>query len=429
MLTQIRQNEYIFDVPKFDLTEIDVKNFINDYRGYHSIFDDCFHRSESREHFFQYMAGQLSHVERKSIEPIAKNVEGGNIRAMQRFVSDAEWDDEKLLRKYRNEVNIDMGDSNGVLIFDETGFLKKGSDSVGVSRQYCGSIGKVDNCQVGVFAGYASPMGYALIDKRLFFPEKWFGDDYEKKREKCKVPQDLTFKTKPQLAAEMLLEIKQENILPFKYVLADSIYGSSSEFIDQLENLPGVSYFVSISNDTSCWTKMPILTEKEYKHKGKIKTRKVLGKDEKKPMSVSCLAQNTNDYFWYRRTVSEGTKGPIEYEFSKRRVILAKDGLPEKTVWLVMKRTISEKPEYSYYISNAPVSTRLETFVWLSGMRWPIEQCFEEAKSELGMDHYEVRKYAGWNHHMLTCMLAHFFLWHIKIKLGEKKSICYALAA
>jgi SRSO17 transposase len=152
-------------------------------------------------------------------------------------------------------------------------------------------------------------------------------------------------------------------------------------------------------------------------------------KTEKKPISVETLAKNINDFFWYRRTVSEGTKGPIEYEFTKRQVILAKKGLPEKTVWLVIRRTLEPTPTYSYFISNAPVSTRLKTFVWLSGIRWAIEQSFEETKSELGMDQYEVRKHPGWNHHILTCMLAHFFLWHLKIRLGKKSTCHYAVAA
>jgi SRSO17 transposase len=144
---------------------------------------------------------------------------------------------------------------------------------------------------------------------------------------------------------------------------------------------------------------------------------------------VDKLAQNINDYFWYRRKVSEGTKGPIEYEFTKREIVLSRKGLPDKRVWLIVKRTLDENPTYSYYISNAPRSTRLKTFVWLSGVRWAIEQCFEEGKTELGMDQYEVRKYTGWNHHMLSCMLAHFFLWHLRITLGKKSAVHYSVAA
>ncbi len=132
-----------------------------------------------------------------------------------------------------------------------------------------------------------------------------------------------------------------------------------------------------------------------------------------------------NNYFWYRRTVSEGTKVPIEYEFTKRQVVLAKDGLPWKHVWLIIKRTLGNEPTYYYYISNAVENTPLKTFVWLSGIRWAIEQSLEETKSELGMDQYEVRKLPCWKHHMLTCMLAHFFLWHLKIRLGGKNTIYY----
>src|SRR5262249_9207422 len=123
---------------------------------------------------------------------------------------------------------------------------------------------------------------------------------------------------------------------------------------------------------------------------------------------------------WYQRTVSEGTKGPIAYAFARQRVMMCRDGLPDCTVWLVIKWTMGTEPRYAYYISNAPASTPLRIFVWLSGLRWAVEQCFEEGKTELGMAHYEVRKYPGWHHHILTTILAHFFLWHLKLRLGKK---------
>jgi SRSO17 transposase len=144
---------------------------------------------------------------------------------------------------------------------------------------------------------------------------------------------------------------------------------------------------------------------------------------------VATVAAHLPASSWYYRKVSEGTKGPIEYAFARQRVTLCKEGLPERTVWLVIKRTVGATPRYSYYISNAPVSTPWRTFVWLSGMRWAIEQCFEEGKTELGMAHYEVRKYTGWHHHMLTTMLAHFFLWHLKLRLGKKSARPHDLAA
>ena len=424
MLPEIRQNDFLFSVPKFDINKNDVDGFLNELVGFHENFSDCFSRSESREHFYLYMSGQFSALERKSIEPIALNIDGGNVRMMQRFVSDAVWDDRKIMHKYRNMVNDDLGCPDGALIIDESGFAKKGDHSAGVAKQYCGNIGKVDNCQVGVFAAYASPHGYALVDNELYLPEKWFGDDYEEKRKKCKIPEDSSFKTKPQIATEMLKDVATEGIIPFKYVLADSVYGENPGFISAVESMVDKTYFVSVGSDTLCWLRQPVMIDKQYKYRGKNRTKKILSTDEKAPISFKTVAENINDYFWYRRTVSEGTKGPIVYEFTKRRIVLSNKGLPQKTVWLIIKRTLSDKSEYSFFISNAPSSTRLNTFVWLSGMRWAIEQCFEETKSELGMDHYEVRKYTGWHHHILVCMLSHFFLWHLKIKL-EKKSAFY----
>jgi SRSO17 transposase len=375
------------------------------------------------------MAGQFSPLERKSIEPIALAVKDGNVRAMQRFVSDAEWDDDNIMTKYRSFINEDLGRPDAALIFDETSFVKKGQDSIGVAKQYCGTIGKVENCQVGVFAAYVSESGYSMVDKRIFLPEKWFTDDYRARRKKCRLPGDTVFQTKPQLAVDILNGISKENILPFKYILADSIYGTSPEFIQAAEALPDKTYFVSVPKDTTCWLKRPMTITKSYKWGGKTRSKTVLVDPGSKPLSVEELGKNINDYFWYRRKVSEGTKGPIVYEYTRRRIILSADGLPQKTVWLLIRRTLSDDPDYSYFISNASSSTRLKTLVWLSGLRWAIEQCFEEAKTELGMDHYEVRKFKGWHHHMLTCMLAHFFLWHLKIRMGKKSTVYYAVAA
>jgi SRSO17 transposase len=429
MLPTIRCDEYLYPVPKFDIKKNDIENFLNELKGFHEQFADCFNRSESRVHFFNYMAGQFSDLERKSIEPIALAVKGGNVRAMQRFVSDAPWDDDKIGIRYRSMVMDDLGSPTGALIFDESGFLKKGDDSIGVARQYCGTIGKVDNCQVGVFAAYTSEHGYAVVDKRLYIPEKWFTDEFNLRREKCELPQDVTFRTKPELAADMLRKLCAEGILPFKYVLADSVYGMSPEFIEAVESIPGATYFVSVNKKTQCWLKQPLTITQEYRWGGQIKTRTIVADSAGKPITFSELAKNINDYFWYRRTVSEGTKGPIVYEFTRREVILSADGLPKKPVWMLIRRTLGDVPEYSYFICNASSSARLKTLVWLSGLRWAIEQCFEELKMDLGMDHYEVRKYRGWHHHISTCMMAHFFLWHLKIRLGKKSTIHYAIAA
>jgi SRSO17 transposase len=429
MQPQYQVESDTYSIPKMDIGKSDIDGFIGKLKGFHSEFTDCFDREASRRKFYQYMVGQLSELERKSIEPIALKVEGGNVRNIQRFVSDTTWNEWLMLSKYHEMINADMGDDDGVLIFDESGFIKKGNESVGVARQYCGTIGKVDNCQVGVFMAYASRHGYAFLDKRLFIPEKWFTEEYSAKRKKNNLPASVDFKTKPQLATEMFKEFSKSRTLPFKSVVADALYGSSPGFIEAIEAIIGITYLVSIPCDTLLWLDEPMVVKREYKHKGQKKMKEVIRSSSKKPMRADNFAKALNDFYWYRRKVSEGTKGAIEYEFTKRRVTISKDGVPYKNVWLLVKRTLGDNPTYYFYMSNAPVSTRLKRFVWLSGIRWAIEQCFEEAKTELGMDHYELRKYPGWNHHMLTCMLVHFFLWHLRITLGEKSSVYYAIAA
>jgi SRSO17 transposase len=427
MLPACRTEGDVFTIPQFTLDPRDVEGFMDELHGFHTAFRECFARREPRDHFFHYMVGQFSDLDRKSIEPMALQVEGGNVRAMQRGISDAVWDDAQMLRTYHRLVHEDMGDPEGVVIFDESGFPKKGHASVGVARQYCGTLGKVDNCQVGVFAAYASRHGYALVDKRLFMPEPWFTDAYARRRTQCQVPDNRGFQTKPQFAVAMLRELRDAGVLPFKYVVADCLYGHSPEFLEAVEEEASTIYFVSIPADTRCWVQGPVMQTKQYTDKGERRTKQLMSTLAKEPIAVKTLAKSLHNCFWYRRKVSEGTKGPIEYEFTKRQVTLCSDSRPTRTVWLVMKRTMGANPSYWYYVSNAPVSTRLPLFVWLSGLRWAIEQCFEEAKTELGMDQYEVRKYPGWHHHMLTTMLAHFFLWHLQIRLGKKSTGHYGL--
>jgi SRSO17 transposase len=333
-----------------------------------------------------------------------------------------------MLETYHRLVQDEMGEPDGVLILDETGFAKKGQDSVGVARQYCGSLGKVANCQVGVFAAYASRQGYALVDKRLFLPEPWFTDAYYTRRTKCKVPDAVVWQSKPQLAAAMVQELHQVGILPFKYIVADGLYGNSPDFWAACEACVGTVAFVATPADTRCWLQPLATTTHTYTYQGEQRTKRVAVTDTP-PSTVAELAHALPTTFWYRRTVSEGTKGPITYEFARKRIMLCKEGHPTTAVWLLIKRTLGAHPRYWYYLSNAPLSAPLRLFVWLSGVRWAIEQCFEETKTELGMDHYEVRKYPGWHHHMLTCMLAHFFLWHLQIRLEKKSTRAYGLTS
>lgn len=176
MLPVCRTPDDVYAIPPFEVTCHDVEGFLDALHEFHTLFRECFVRREPREHFFRYMVGQFSTLERKSIEPIAVQTDASSIRAMQRGISDAQWHEERMLQKYHQQVAEEMGAPDGVIIVDESGFRKKGEDSVGVARQYCGNLGKVDNCQVGVFAAYASRQGYALVDKRLFLPEQWWND-------------------------------------------------------------------------------------------------------------------------------------------------------------------------------------------------------------------------------------------------------------
>jgi SRSO17 transposase len=428
MLPACRMEGEAFAIPQFALTRSDIDSFMDELRGFHTAFRACFVRQEPRDQFFNYMVGQFSALERKSIEPVALQVEGGNVRAMQRLVSDALWDEDAMLETYHRLVQDEMGESDGVVIVDETGFPKKGQDSAGVARQYCGSLGKVDNCQVGVFAAYASRQGYALVDKRLFMPELWFTEAYRARRTKCKVPDTVAWQRKPQLAAAMVRDLHQAGVLSFKYIVADCLYGHSPEFWEACEACVGTVALVATPADTRCWLQPLATTTHTYTYKGERHTKRVVAAPAPAPCTVAALAQAIPAAFWYRRTVSEGTKGPMTYEFARKRVQLCKDGHPTTVVWLLIKRTLSSRPQYWYYLSNAPWSAPLRLLVWLSGVRWAVEQCFEETKTELGMDHYEVRKYPGWHHHMLTCMLAHFFLWHLQIRLGKKSASSYDLA-
>jgi SRSO17 transposase len=429
MLPRCRTADGPFVIPPFDVQVKDVEGFMDELQAFQSVFHDCFARSEARAHFLDYMIGQYSPLARKSIEPIALAVEGGRIRSLQRFLSETVWDEEQMRWNYHQLVADELGEPDGVLMFDESAFVKKGKDSAGVARQYCGTLGKVENCQVGVFAGYASRQGYVLVDQRLFLPEVWFSPISATQRVKCQVPDELQFQTKPQLAAAMLRSIKQEEILPFRYIVADSVYGNSPDFLAALDACVGTTALVAISSETRCWLQRPVTHEQAYQYKGEERAKRHLLPTTLPPQSVAALAATLPGWQWYRRTVSEGTKGPIEYDFARHRVTLCKDGLPERTVWLVIKRTRGLVPTYAYAISNAPASTPFRTLIWLSGIRWAVEQCFEEGKTELGMAHYEVRKYAGWQHHMMLTMLAHFFLWHLKGRLGEKSASADGVAA
>lgn len=335
---------------------------------------------------------------------MALHVAGGNIRGMQRCMSDDVWEEDHLRQTYHGLVADEMGAPAGVLMCDASGFVKKGQDSVGVARQDCGTLGKVAKSQGGGCTAAASRQGSALVDKRLGMPEQWFTEDYKDSRDTCNVPQDVTLHTKPQWAVEMLQAIRREHRLPCKSMVADGLYGKSPDVLDALDACVGVTALVSMPAETRCGLQRPLTTEKTSPYKGEVRAKRVGAPATQAPVTVEALAQSLASSCWYRRTVSEGTTGPIAYECARTRVTRGKDGLPDRTGWLVLKRTLGSSPTYASSLSNAPASTPWRLFVWLSGVRWAMEQGCEETQTALGMAHDAVRTYPGWHPHILTCM-------------------------
>jgi SRSO17 transposase len=267
------------------------------------------------------------------------------------------------------------------------------------------------------------------VAKRLCLPEAWLPNAYAARRTRCNVPQELTLQSKPQLAAAMGQALTQAGLLPLKYLVADCLYGNSPAFRQAVDACVGVTACVAMPAETRCGLQRPRTEEKTYTYTGNRRSKQGVVAATDAPGSVAALAAHLPASSWYQRTVSEGTQGPLTYAFARQRVTLCRDGLPARTVWLVSKRTVAVEPSSSYYVRNAPASTPLRTFVWLSGLRWAIEQCFEESKTELGMDHYAVRQSPGWHQPMLTTMLAHGFLWHRQIHWGKQSPRTHGVAA
>lgn len=258
------------------------------------------------------------------------------------------------------------------------------------------------------------------MDKRLFLPELWFTETPAAGRAQCAVPKEMVCQTKPQLAAAMVQAVHAAGMLPCRSIAAACLYGKSPECWSACEACVGTVACVAIPEDTRGWLQ-PLATQQHlYKYRGETHTKRVAVAPDMPARAVAQIARALGASCGYRRTVAEGTTGPMTYEFARKRVQLCKDGQPAQPVWLVIKRTLGEEPTYGYDMSNAPWSASFRLLVWLSGLRWAVEQCCAETKTALGMDHYACRTSPGWHHHMLTCMLAHCFLWHVKIRLGEK---------
>jgi SRSO17 transposase len=394
--------------PECNLTAKDVEEFGEELVSYVNLFQPAFARVEHLAWSLVYLRGLLSDVARKNTERLALAL-GESVRSLQHFIAQSPWAVAAPLAIHQRLVAETLGEADGVLLIDESGVVKQGDDSVGVAAQYCGAVGKVANCQVGVYLGYVSRQGYSLLDGRLFVPEAWFDAAHAEQRAACGVPAELVFQTKPQIALALLEQALARGDLPLAWVAADALYGDSPAFRDGVAAL-NKWYFTEIRATTLVWGSRPEVYVPEGPGRGRRPTRLRLRPPAPKPLSVQDLAARLPDRAWVRATVKEGSQGPIVCDFAFLRVTEARAGLPGPDLWLVMRRNLADPTEMQFYFSNAPATIPLLELVRLSGLRWPIESIFEEAKGELGLDHYEMRSWLGWHHHMLLVALAHHFL-------------------
>src|SRR3989440_8203029 len=342
----------------------------------------CFARSETRERVKAYLRGLLSPIERKNGWQLAEEAGLATPYAMQYLLNRAVWESDELRDQLQAYVREMMAGPDGMLVIDETGFLKKGKKSVGVKRQYSGTAGRIENCQLGVFLTYTSQAGHTLVDRELYLPKSWTQDP-ERCRE-ARVPEEVVFATKPELAARMLWRTLEAGLCA-KWVTGDTVYGSHRPLREGLEARKQ-AYALAVS----CQEQVEVEGERKR---------------------VDRIADGFEPDQWQRISVGDGSKGPREFDWA--RIDLVKPEQEGWQKWLVVRRSLleGEKPaDRAYVLVFAPTGTPLAEMATAIGTRWTVEQCFEEGKGEVGLDHYEVRSWQGWYRHITFCMLAHAFL-------------------
>lgn len=406
--------------PPLDLSPEEIAELADELVDYHDEFAEHYYRVEQAHWGYKYLQGLMLPIERKAIQPMALALEGGNIQAMQQFIGQGGWQDEPVLGKHRQLVGQTLGEADGVFIIDGSGFPKKGEHSVGVARQWCGVLGKVENCQVGVFAAYASRQGYTLVDRQLYLPEEWFDQAHGERWQKCGIPEGTAFATKPELGLEMVQELVAEGHLPGQWVTVDEAFGRATTFLDGVAQLD-LWYLAEVPVDTEVWSRRPQTEVPAGSGQGRPPTRVRLKAGEPAPQRVDVLADAIPADEWCPYLIKEGSQGPMVAEFAFRRVVAVRDGLPGPDVWLVLRRSLGSNPELKFYLSNAPAETTETELVRVVGLRWPVETAIEECKGGLGMDHYEVRTWLGWHHHMTLCLLAHHFLVRTQQRLKKTR--------
>jgi SRSO17 transposase len=339
-----------------------------------------FQRPEVRQRAYRYLAGLLGEVRRKNSWQMAEAIGEVRPRGVQHLLNDAHWDADAVRDDLREYVFEHLGDEqSGVLIVDETGFLKKGEKSVGVARQYTGTAGKRENCQVGVFLCYASKEGAAFIDRVLYLPCEWAEDSA--RREEAGVPKEVRFATKGKLAKEMLRRAFQAGV-PARWVVADTVYGAARGLRGWLEEL-GRWYVLAVPGTRGVYYEG---------HQRQART----------------VAKHLSEEAWFRASAGKGSKGERLYDWAC--VPLPDPEEAQMGRWLLMRRGIKVPEEYAYYLAYGPAETSIQELIRIAGRRWSIEDGFEAAKGELGLDEYEVRKWDGWHRHTTLCLLAHAYL-------------------
>jgi SRSO17 transposase len=338
-----------------------------------------FERAEPRQRAIAYLKGLMSDVPRKNGWQLAEQAGEATPDGMQRLLSTAVWDVEGVRDDLRDYVVENLGSEQGVCVLDESGFLKKGMHSVGVKRQYSGTAGRVENCQVGVFLGYASEKGQALIDRALYLPQEWVADG-ERCRE-AKIPADRMFATKPELGRQMLERAFAAGV-PVRWVVGDSVYGSDRQLRLWLEEQK--HWFVlGIRKDEPLWSNFD---------------------QQRADERAATLTEET----WQRLSCGAGSKGPRVYDWAL--LPLPRWGQSADVLYALLVRRSVTDGELAYFVVFAPAGTSLQTLVTIAGMRWTIEECFEVGKNETGLDEYEVRHWPGWYRHITLSMWALAFL-------------------
>jgi SRSO17 transposase len=344
-----------------------------------------FTRSEARQRANDYLLGLLSEVERKNSWQLAEVAGNSTPYGIQHLLGRANWDADAVRDELRDYVVEHLADDESCLVVDETGFIKKGEGSVGVKRQYTGTVGKRENCQVGVFLAYASCRGQAFIDRELYLPEEW-ADDRER-REQAGVPEEVGMRTKPELAKEMLRRALDAGVQA-GWVLADSVYGDSRRlgmFLEEREQ----PYVLALSGKAHVWSGF-------YQHR-------VSGVLE--ALRQGELAAEES---WERLSSGDGSKGLRLYDWLRLPLNPPiQEGFER---WLLVRRSIEDPEELSAYTVFAPENTTLQKLAKVAGSRWRVEIGFEEAKGEVGLSHYEVRSWVGWYRHITLSLFAHAFL-------------------